>query len=82
MWAGSQRTAVRCRRREDCAAGLGGMSGLLNVFQVARLVGHARVQTTLRYDRRKLQRLRAIVELLAVPLFDGLSERARWRAAV
>ena len=46
----------------------------VDVFQVARLVGHARVQTTLRYDRRKLERLRATVELLAVPMFDELSE--------
>ncbi len=46
----------------------------VDVFQVARLVGHARVQTTLRYDRRTLERLRATVELLAVPMFDELGE--------
>ena len=46
----------------------------VDVFQVARLVGHAPVQTALRYDRRTLERLRATVERLAVPMFDELSE--------
>lgn len=44
----------------------------VDVFQVARLVGHARVQTTLRYDRRPLQRMREVVDRLGIPLFEEL----------
>ena len=44
----------------------------VDVFQVARLVGHARVQTTLRYDRRPLSRMKEVVERLSVPLFADL----------
>ena len=45
----------------------------VDVFQVARLVGHARVQTTLRYDRRPVERPRETVERLTMPLFEELT---------
>ena len=44
----------------------------VDVFQVARLVGHTRVQTTIRYDRRPVGRMREVVEQLSVPLFADL----------
>ncbi len=44
----------------------------VDVFQVSRAVGHASVQTTLRYDRRSVERLREVVESLSVPLFESL----------
>jgi hypothetical protein len=37
------------------------------VFQVARAVGHARVETTFRYDRRSQDRLREVVDSLNLP---------------
>ena len=46
----------------------------VDVFQVARAVGHARVATTQRYDRRPLERLRQVVDLLSLPLFSELEE--------
>jgi integrase len=38
-----------------------------DVFQVARAVGHARVETTFRYDRRSQDRLREVVDSLNLP---------------
>ena len=53
----------------------------VDVFQVSRAVGHANVQTTLRYDRRSAELLREVVESLSVPLFVNLEEPAHLEAA-
>ena len=39
----------------------------VDVFQVARAVGHRRVETTFRYDRRSRNRLRAVIDALDLP---------------
>lgn len=46
----------------------------VDVFQVARSVGHHRVDTTFRYDRRAQERLRAVVDRLDLPGLADLSE--------
>jgi len=45
-----------------------------DVFVVARAVGHSRVETTLRYDRRGLDQLRDIVDALAIPGLEELEQ--------
>jgi integrase/recombinase XerD len=43
-----------------------------DVFVVVRAVGHRRVETTLRYDRRGLEQLRDVVDALPIPGLDSL----------
>lgn len=48
-----------------------------DIFTAARIVGHARVETTFRYDRRAVDRLRDVVDRLplpGIPELDDVSE--------
>ena len=44
----------------------------VDIFQVAKAVGHVRIETTQRYDRRSFDRLREVVDKLSLPLFEEL----------
>lgn len=49
----------------------------IDIFQVMRAVGHHHVQTTFRYDRRQKDRLRDVIDALALPglgQLDALEE--------
>lgn len=48
-----------------------------DVFIVVRVVGHQRVQTTLRYDRRSLEQQRDVVDGLPIPGLDNLEQDER-----
>lgn len=46
----------------------------VDIFQVAKAVGHVRIQTTQRYDRRSFERLREIVDMLPMPRMEDLED--------